>query len=130
MIWAFAIPFVKLSILCFYRRIFTTNDRWFRWATAFMIVETIAWMIATAILTGMNCSPVHYFWEQPYLFLKMKTPTNGSCLDFSLVQIPPSALNTAGDIILLLLPAPHLLRLQMPWRRKLAVFFYFTLGGL
>ena len=95
-----------------------------------MIVETIAWMIATAVLTVMNCNPVHYFWEQPYLFLKMETPSEGSCLDFAHVQIPPSALNTVGDVILLFLPAPLLLRLQMPWSRKLAVFFYFTLGGL
>ena len=130
LIWAFTIPIIKLSILLFYRRIFTTNERWFRWATIIMIAETIAWMIATAILSIMNCNPVYYFWQQPYLFLKMKTPSEGSCLDFARVQIPPSALNTAGDIILLFLPVPHLLKLQMPWRRKLAVFFYFTLGGL
>ena len=130
LIWAFTIPVIKLSILLFYRRIFTTNERWFRWATAIMIAETIAWMVATAVLTVMNCSPVHYFWEQPYLFLKLETPSQGSCLDFAHVQIPPSALNTAGDVILLFLPAPLLLRLQMPWSRKFAVFFSFTLGGL
>ena len=128
--WAFTIPVIKLSILIFYRRIFTTYERWFRWATTIMIAETIAWMVATAVLTIMNCDPVHYFWEQPYLFVKMKTPSEGSCLDFAHVQIPPSALNTAGDIILLFLPAPHLVRLKMPWSRKVAVFFYFTLGGL
>lgn len=127
-LWALEIPLVKIAILIFYRRIFTGNQRWFRWAFWIMITYSVLWGIATLIIVLVQCVPVPFFWNRAYLFYELDPPDKGSCLQTRPSQVPSALLNCIGDLMLLLLPFPVLLRLQMNLGRKLELMFIFGLG--
>lgn len=93
-----------------------------------MISYSILWGIATFIIVMVQCVPVSFFWNRAYLFYGLDPPNNGSCLDTRASQIPPALLSTVGDLMLLALPFPVLLRLQISWRRKIELTFIFGLG--
>ena len=129
-LWAWEIPLVKIAILMLYRRVFTGNQRWFKWTLWIMMTYSVLWGIATFIIVVVQCVPVPFFWNRAYLFYKLDPPDNGSCLDTRASQVPSSLLNCIGDLILLLLPFPVLWRLQMSLGRKLELMFIFGLGAL
>ena len=91
---------------------------------------SILWGVATFIIVIVQCIPVPYFWNRAYLFYELDPPDNGSCLDTRASQVPPALLNCIGDLMLLILPFPVLLQLQMSWGRKLELMFIFGLGTL
>ena len=129
-LWVAIIPLIKVSILLFYRRVFSGNQRWFKWAFWILLTYSIAWFIATFVIVVVQCLPVPYFWERAAAFYRMKPSGTGTCLDVRPSQVPPALLNCVGDAVLLLLPIPVLLRLQMPWKRKLELLGIFSLGAL
>lgn len=128
-LWALEIPLVKIAILIFYRRIFTGNQRWFKWAFWITLAYSILWGIATFIIVIVQCVPVPLFWNRAYLFYGLDPPDEGSCLQTRPSQVPSALLNCIGDLVLLLLPFPVLLRLQMNLRRKIELMFIFGLGA-
>ena len=129
-LWALEIPLVKVAILIFYRRVFTGNQRWFRWAFWIMIAYCVAWAIATFVIVMVQCVPIPYFWNRAYAFYKLEPPGTGTCLETTPSQVPVAFLNCIGDLVLILLPFPVLLRLQMNIRRKIELSIIFGLGAL
>lgn len=129
-LWALEIPLVKIAILIFYRRIFTGNQRWFKWAFWIMLTYSILWGTATFIIVIVQCVPVPFFWNRAYSFYELDPPDEGSCLQTRPSQVPSALLNCIGDLMLLLLPFPVLWRLQMNLRRKLEIMIIFGLGAL
>lgn len=48
--YIFAHLFIKFSILLFYRRVFTTQKKWFRWVTYALMAYVVIWALACFIL--------------------------------------------------------------------------------
>jgi hypothetical protein len=46
------------------------------------------------------------------------------------VYVSAGALNVATDFMVMALPIPHILKLQLAWRRKLGLIVMFSLGLL
>ena len=118
-LFGLAITTIKISILLFYRRVFST-PRLQRWINC-IGVFVVAWLFANNFTAIFLCSPVHKAWDQqqpghcysPYLFTK-------------LIQ----GFNVILDVVILLLPVSAVLRLQLSRSRKLTTILIFLLGGL
>ncbi|KAL8994020.1 MAG: hypothetical protein Q9169_005899 [Polycauliona sp. 2 TL-2023] len=79
---------------------------------------TTAWMIAVILAQLLQCKPVPKFWD----------PTiPGTCLNTNPLYLSNSIINTAIDFLVLLLPIPMIVRLQVNTRTKLILAGIFTL---
>lgn len=111
----------KLAILSLYLSIFSMQKvtRIICYGTAGIIVAN--WLGAT-IAELLSCKPLNYFWD--------KTLPDGHCFDINAWYRWSSLNNIITDVIMLVLPIPHILRLHMSTRLKLGVSTTFLLGSL
>jgi hypothetical protein len=112
---------IKFSILLFLHRTFGVSRR-FRIAVYCVGGFSVAWYLTTTIATIFQCTPVSYYWN----------PTQpGFCgiipLKFAFAT---SIINVVGDFIVVALPIPMVLKLDLPQGRKIGVCVIFLLGGI
>lgn len=108
-----------MSLVSFYLQIFQSQR--FRIA-CFVILGYIA--ISTIImqfLTIFSCIPVQSFWNRD---------VKGQCLNVNAIGYANSVNAILQDVVILFLPIPSLLKLQMGRRRKVAVGFMLAIGVL
>ncbi|BCS21235.1 uncharacterized protein APUU_21667S [Aspergillus puulaauensis] len=111
-------PAIKISIVCFYRRVFTVKP--FQWAS-FAINTLIAlWGAAIFIACGLQCRPLRSYWDHSI---------NGTCFDSNEFIIVNQIFNVIMDFVILALPVPMIWNLQRAWQDKLALNGVFALGG-
>lgn len=112
---------VKSSILVLYVRLFRTQT--FKRVAFVVWLYTLGWAISAFFSNVFQCTPVSFFWdkEQP-----------GHCIPNALITIGMTngVLSFVGDLIILCLPIPMILKLQIDKRRKIALVGMFMLGGL
>lgn len=72
---------------------------------------------------GFACQPLSHFWT------RMKG-TNGTCIDVGQFYVILSIINLLTSVIVLLIPVPEVIKLQMSRGKKAAVFGILALGGL
>ncbi|GAP87232.1 putative integral membrane protein [Rosellinia necatrix] len=109
--------FVKLSMLCLYHRIYTTQTfrRWCYVVIAADVIYIVSFI--PVFLTG--CIPLSQYWDpQP----------GGWCRDTLIGDNATVGVNLVLDFAVLLLPLPVLWRLQMSVRDKLTVTAMFSIG--
>lgn len=119
-LWACSLTLVKASILFFYLRIFDVPS--FRLASKLTAGFIICWALAVILCGFLMCRPFAYSWNQ--------TIPNGTCGNQILSYIITGALNLVTDIIVLLLPMPHLWKLHLPLARRLVLMATFMVGIL
>lgn len=113
---------VKLSILFLYRRIFV--GRIFNIASWAMIAIVSAWSFSFFIATICECNPPSTVWSpNRKAFLTNCIKTVEMLLGFAWSDV-------FTDVLILALPIPMVLRLQLTMRRKIALLGVFLLGGL
>ena len=114
------IALTKLSVLAFYRRIFSIK-RPLKIAILFIGAFTIAWWLSITVASILQCVPIRAYWD-PII--------KGRCEKkypfFLGVAIP----NIALDFVLLILPLHPLWRLNMKRSHKMALVVVFVLGYL
>lgn len=118
-----AIVALKISILLFYRRCFAekglnTSFRFILWGTGAFVVLYSGLQTMLAIF---QCDPINSLWN---------STVTGRCMSMKKVMLSFSGLNIATDILMLILPLPHLWKLKLPLRRKGQLIAIFLLGGL
>ncbi|KAL2205430.1 hypothetical protein CC79DRAFT_1256850, partial [Sarocladium strictum] len=111
----------KVSVLCFYLRIFPT--RTFRYtayaAMAFIIIPTTICLF----LQIFQCRPVHLIWDG---WLSKEWEDN--CLNINVLAYVAGSFSIAQDLMLIVLPMPWLVRLNIGLKTKLGVMLMFSLG--
>ncbi|OBT68852.1 hypothetical protein VE03_02047 [Pseudogymnoascus sp. 23342-1-I1] len=117
MLWATSLMFIKLSILCFYIRIF--NVKPFIIASTAVAVLVVLWALSVILCGFFLCRPFAYNWDQSI---------KGSCGDQIKSYIITGALNIATDALVLGLPMPMIWRLKVNLRSKIALTGIFTIG--
>lgn len=120
-IYVVSLGLVKLSILSFYLRIFRHQD-WFRAGVYAAIFIMIVGTSIISLLTIFQCHPVQYFWN--------KNIKSGICLDQNALAYANSGLSIAQDLLIIALPIPVVLKMNMDNRKKIGVAFMFAVGGL
>ncbi|KAK8091019.1 hypothetical protein PG994_000524 [Apiospora phragmitis] len=110
---------LKISVLCFYRRIFG-NTRWMRIATWLMIGVAASWWLSLTVALVFNCVPVEKQW----------TPgmPEGHCYNAVDMYKGLCVTNIITDIVIMVLPMRLILSLQMRKLEKVVLICCFALG--
>ena len=119
-LFSFSITFVKMSILCFYRRIFTSRRMFI------ILILTgcfnMAWFLAQFLSVMLSCRPLAFFWN--------KAIPNGRCIDENAVSYGITAASLVMDIIVFCIPIPSLWKIQRSLSQKLGLIGLFATSSL
>jgi hypothetical protein len=106
---------VRTTVLLLFRRIFTLNTKWFKWAWWFNLV--LNWCIFVSAWVQFSID-VH-----DSLSGAQALPQYKRILADSIVQI-------VSDAAILLLPFPLIFKLQLPLKNRAMIMGIFLLGAL
>ncbi|KAK4458508.1 hypothetical protein QBC42DRAFT_185807, partial [Cladorrhinum samala] len=112
----------KISILCFYLRIFPNKT--FRLVT----FAAMGWVGASGFIfvfcQVFQCVPIRYIWEgwRKGEFGPFR------CLDINVLTYTIAGFSIAQDMFILLMPLPLLINLNVSRRSKAGIIFMFSLG--
>ena len=82
----------------------------------------IIWGIVALFTNVFVCVPASYFWD--------KSIKGGHCSDIGPIAVGNGAFSTAFDVVIILMPMPHIWKLQIDMRRKIALMAIFAIGIL
>ncbi|PYI00550.1 integral membrane protein [Aspergillus sclerotiicarbonarius CBS 121057] len=111
-------PTIKISFICFFRRIFITK-RFLRF-TFGLITFIATWSVAIFLSCAFQCRPLHAYWD---------SDVEGECFGSTTYIIVNQAFNVAIDFVILAAPVPMVWRLHRSWQDRLALNAAFALGG-
>ncbi|KAL4803017.1 hypothetical protein BDV18DRAFT_163543 [Aspergillus unguis] len=111
-------PAIKISIVCFYRRVFTIKP--FQWVSFAINALITAWGAAIFLACALQCRPLKSYWDHSI---------PGTCFDSTKFIIVNQVFNVIMDFVILALPVPMIWSLQRAWQDKLALNGVFALGG-
>ncbi|KXG53367.1 uncharacterized protein PGRI_004170 [Penicillium griseofulvum] len=120
-IYASACTCTRLSILAFYRRVFSPLEPSLKMALIFGLFLTLSYPIIIWVTMGNACRPVSHFWTQ-------FSATEGKCINVNQFFLALGILNMLNDFIILIIPFPRIARLQMTLRKKLAICGIMAVG--
>jgi len=88
---------------------------------------TAASGLAFSLAMVFQCTPIDSFWN----FLEYNERGDAwQCININACGWSHGAVTISLDLLLMVLPMPELLRLSLPWRKKLRVCIMFAMGGL
>ncbi|KAJ5652245.1 hypothetical protein N7507_009671 [Penicillium longicatenatum] len=120
LIYLSILPLTKISICCFYLRIFP--DRQFRTVTYIVIGLNVAYLIAFVLISVFQC------WPLPYAWLHWDGEGNYKCNHINAQGWSAAAINMILDILVMALPLRQLYHLNLSVRKKVYVMCMFGLG--
>jgi hypothetical protein len=122
MIYLAAIACAKLSILALYYRIFKVNRK-FRLLCISVMILTVAYCISFILVYAFDCNPEYKTWNA-------NPNIRGTCIPITTVTIVIGAFNIATDTIILVMPIPMILKLQLRLNQKIGLLAIFATGAL
>ncbi|KAJ5743631.1 hypothetical protein N7533_008501, partial [Penicillium manginii] len=120
LIYLSILPMTKISICCFYLRIFP--ERQFRNVTYVVIGLNVCYMIAFVLISVFQCSPLPGAW------LHWDGEGDYKCNHINAQGWAAAAINMIFDVIVMVLPLRQLWGLNLSLRKKAYVMCMFSLG--
>jgi len=117
-----AVMFAKLAALFLYHQVFEVSR--YRRVIAGIGIIIILQGLISVILAFSICRPFRYFWTQA---LDVK---DGTCGDVMLFYKSYSIPSLVTDVLMLILPWPILLKLQMRISEKIGILLTFMAASL
>ncbi|OAA37542.1 hypothetical protein BBO_07572 [Beauveria brongniartii RCEF 3172] len=117
-----AVMFAKLAALFLYHQVFRVTG--YRALIILLGVVIVLQGIIALVLAFSICRPFRYFWTQAV------DVNDGVCGDVMLFYKLYSVPSLATDLVMLILPWPILLRLQMPVPEKIGLMLTFLAASL
>lgn len=111
----------KLVLCIFYYRLSPID--WYRHAIFVTASITVAAFTAVWFAVQFACRPIEAAWN-------LRLSPTATCIDRPPVYMPQAVMGGVTDIMLMALPLPIILRLQMSPKHKLAVVAWFGTGLL
>ncbi|KAL4995215.1 hypothetical protein BDV10DRAFT_135417 [Aspergillus recurvatus] len=111
---------IKISMLLLYLRIFPNRN--LRLATFIMLTVVSMWGIAYTLVGIWTCSPRSYAW------LGWDGEHTGTCMNWTALQISHAVINIVFDFIVIGMPLPVLLKLDLSKTKKAGVCVMFLTG--
>ncbi|KAH6661215.1 hypothetical protein BKA67DRAFT_550497 [Truncatella angustata] len=111
----------RISILCFYLRVFGTTSAC-RPIITFIVINAVIG-VTFAIADTLQCQPVASFWDG------WDGELSGKCDSLSAISWAHSILNIVLDVATLAIAFWMVNKLNMRWRKKAAVIGMFLLGS-
>lgn len=117
---------IKVSILCFYRRMTGTLTNTFVYWVWGSIVFCILYGVLFTLLIIFICSPVEGFF---YIFdVAWRQNNKLSCHDEGAIVVACAAISTVQDLVICMLPVILIWNLQIGKRQKIALCAIFGMG--
>ncbi|CCF37047.1 integral membrane protein [Colletotrichum higginsianum] len=110
--------FAKVAIVMLYLRVFTTP--WFKWACWAFVAFMFGHGAIFSLLIVFQCIPVAAVWDR---FLSSR------CLNVNAVGWAGAVLSIIEDIVLMILPIPELMKLQITGRKRTGVGIMFSIAS-
>ncbi|CAG8091105.1 unnamed protein product [Penicillium salamii] len=120
LIYLSILPLTKISICCFYLRIFP--DRSFRNATYVVIALNVGYLIAFVLISIFQCRPLPGAW------LRWDGEENFQCNHINAQGWAAAVINMVLDLIVMILPLRQLYHLNLSLKKKSYVICMFSLG--
>ncbi|KAI9850382.1 MAG: hypothetical protein M1838_005772 [Thelocarpon superellum] len=117
-VYVLCLPTVKLSILLFYLRIFTTPN--FKRLAYVSIAFVVIWSLSAFLALVFACQPINAWWI---------ADVNAHCMNDYDFLMAESGITILTDVWLLVMPMPLVWKLQISRQQKLALSGVFLLGG-
>ncbi|KAH6644889.1 CFEM domain-containing protein [Boeremia exigua] len=115
------LPFLKLSLLFFYLRIFPGSKvKQLLWGT---IAFNVAFGIAFVIAGIFQCRPISHYWTY-----WDGVDTGGKCFNINALAWANAAISIAVDLWMLAIPLFQVAKLNMARKKKIAVSMMFLVG--
>ena len=113
---------IKISVILFYRRLFTVRS--FKIASSVMLGIVAVWTIVFTSVTAGQCYPLTTFWTS------FEIDYGSNCIQVQMFYQSLAFSDLIMDVIVLASPIPVVLSLRIPWRKKIAVIDVLLLGTL
>lgn len=110
---------IRLSILLFYRRIFSTGR--FLLVTLIVGITCLVWYVAEVLVSIFQCRPIAGAWDKSI---------SSQCLDFGSLYYGIAGSNLALDVLVLALPIKMIWGLTLAKKHRVGLCGIFLLGGL
>lgn len=111
--------FLKFSILQLYGSIFVLKRfHMCLWAVATFVA---GWMISATGVSIGQCTPIASGWDH--------TIPGGYCVNYGLLVLVSGVFNVVTDLVILAMPIPLVLRLQISKQKKYLLIFTFAIGS-
>lgn len=117
---------IKISILCFYRRITASLTITFVYWVWGSIIFCIVYGIAFIFMIAFTCHPAKGFFH--VFDIAWRFQNELTCRDEGAIIVAVAAISTMQDFIIALLPVFLIWKLQIPKVQKLALCGLFGLG--
>ncbi|KAF5700373.1 integral membrane protein [Fusarium globosum] len=121
LLYASSIAFCKLSILCFYWRVFQYTS--IRYAIITLLVAVSIWITIRTFMVIFHCVPIRAYWDKS--IQGAKCPFNEANFFFATILV-----HTTMDCVILILPVIEVMKMTLPLSQKLAVVGLFTSGTM
>jgi hypothetical protein len=118
----------KISILLFYRRLTERVSTRFQWMLNGVIAFVACCCIAGFITMLVGCRPIHAYWMQVDPVWLAENTGKFTCYDEAAYIVFIATISMITDFLVCILPMSLFLRLQMNWKRKLALVAIFGVG--
>jgi hypothetical protein len=114
-----SLQLTKISLVLLYMRIFGTV-KWFRMLSLGLVVFLVMFSITGSTAGLLECTPVRSAWDF--------TIKNRTCVNTYALFLTNGVLNTATDVVVLIMPLPLIFQLKVSMGQKLALLPIFLLG--
>jgi len=109
----------KMALLLLYRRL--APQRWFQYMNWSVIAVVLSSSTALLFITIFPCRPVSGAWD---LTLAAETV----CVDRPAIYKATAVIGAVTDLMVLAVPLPIVIKLQIPLRQKIGLIILFSLG--
>lgn len=120
MIYITSLSLTKISILCFYLKVFP--GRQFRYIVYFLIFANATYIVSFDFLLAFQCNPIAGAW------LSWDGAFQSKCISINVLGWTAAAVNILLDVAVIALPLPELFRLSMSLRKKIQIILMFAVG--
>ncbi|KAH6605229.1 integral membrane [Trichoderma cornu-damae] len=118
-LYCVCMAFLKFSILSLYHSIFPQKR--FHYCLAAVAVFMVLWAVTCAFVAIFQCTPIAYGWDP--------TIAGGFCINYGALVLVAGILNIITDFVILAMPIPLVLKLNLSPQRKRMVILTFAMGG-
>lgn len=123
MLYLISIMSTKIAILLLYKALFGIK-RSFRYLCYGMMVIVTSYSVIFFFILAFNCNPVRATWH----VVTFEGPAK--CFPATTVQFVIGGFNIATDLVILIMPIPIILQLQLDSKRKIGLLVIFSTGIL
>ncbi|EOD52794.1 putative cfem domain-containing protein [Neofusicoccum parvum UCRNP2] len=115
-----SLSLVKISICCFYLRIFPSQR--FRIIVYLVIFCCAAYAITFVTAVSLQCKPINLAWKH------WDGEHEGKCISMNALGWSSAAMNIVLDLVVITLPVPQVWKLVLSARKKIHVMCMFSVG--